>query len=93
MSSRNLTRLAAAAAVAAAFAETPELDRALDAGRRRLAALSRASRGRVPARLADYLLRRGYPPSVAAQVVRALLAGAEDAEIAVPDSADDDGGG
>ena len=62
----------AAAAVAAAFAETPELDRALDAGRRRLAALSRASRGRVPARLADYLLRRGYPPSVAARVVRAL---------------------
>ena len=81
----------AAAAVAAAFAETPELDRALDAGRRRLAALSRASRGRVPARLADYLLRRGYPPSVATRVVRALLAGAE--ETAVPDSADDDGGG
>ena len=90
---KGISRELAAAAVAAAFAETPELDRALDAGRRRLAALSRASRGRVPARLADYLLRRGYPPSVAARVVRALLAGAEDAEIAVPDSADDDGGG
>ena len=78
-------------AVAAAFAETPELARALDAGRRRLAALSRASRGRVPARLADYLLRRGYPPSVAARVVRTLLTDATGT--AAPDSADDDGGG
>jgi len=90
---KGISRELAAAAVAAAFAETPELDRALDAGRRRLAALSRGSQGRVPVRLADYLLRRGYPPSVAARVVGALLAGAEDAENAVPDSADDDGGG
>ena len=90
---KGISRELTAAAVAEAFAETSELDRALDAGRRRLAALSRASRGRVPARLADYLLRRGYPPSVAARVVKALLAGAPDAEIAVPDSADDGGGG
>ena len=90
---KGISRELAAAAVTAAFAETSELERALDAGRRRLAALSRASRGRVPARLADYLLRRGYPPSVAARVVRTLLAGAEDAETAVPDSADDEGGG
>ena len=80
-----------AAAVAAAFAETPELDRALDAGRRRLAALSRASRGRVPARLADYLLRRGYPPSVATRVVRSLLAGVNEAESAMANSDDSDG--
>jgi len=90
---KGISRELAAAAVAAAFAETPELDRALDAGRRRLAALSRTTRGRVPGRLADYLLRRGYPPSVAARVVKALLAGAEDPEIVVPESADDDGGG
>jgi regulatory protein len=90
---KGISRELVTAAVAGAFAETAELDRALDAGRHRLAVLSRASRGRVPARLADYLLRRGYPPSVAARVVRELLAGAEEAETAVPDSADDDGGG
>ena len=90
---KGISRELVTAAVAAAFAETAELERALDAGRHRLQALSRASRGRVPARLADYLLRRGYPPSVAARVVRQLLAGAEDAETAVPDSVDDDGGG
>jgi regulatory protein len=89
---KGISRELAAAAVAAAFAETSELERALDAGQRRLAALSRGSQERVPARLADHLLRRGYPPSVAARVVRALLAGAEHVEIAVPDSVDDDGG-
>ena len=90
---KGISRDLVTAAVAAAFAETSEPERALDAGRRRLAALSRASRGRVPARLADYLLRRGYPPSVAARVVRVLLAGADDAETGGSDSADDDGGG
>jgi regulatory protein len=42
---KGISRELAAAAVAAAFAETPELDRALDAGRRRLAALSRGAKG------------------------------------------------
>jgi regulatory protein len=65
----------ASAAVAAAFEEVPELDRAMEAGRRRLAGLTRSAKERVPARLADYLLRRGYPPAVAARVVKTLLAG------------------
>ena len=88
---RGISRELAAAAVAAAFAETSEMDRALDAGRRRLAALSRASRARVPARLGDYLLRRGYPQSVAARVVRTLLGETADAESVVPDPAGEDG--
>jgi regulatory protein len=79
----------AAAAVAAAFEEGSELDRALDAGRRRLTALARARRGRVPARLADYLLRRGYPPSLAARVVKTLLAGDAEADAGAPDMADE----
>jgi regulatory protein len=62
------------AAIAAAFEEVPELDRAMEAGRRRLAALTRASGERVPPRLAGYLLRRGYPPSVVGRVVKTLLA-------------------
>ncbi len=64
----------AAAAVGAAFETASELDRAMEAGRRRLALLGRASRGRAPARLGDYLLRRGYPASVASRVVKTLLA-------------------
>jgi len=64
----------AAAAVAAAFESAPELDRALAAGRRRLAALTRTGGDRAPARLGQYLLRRGYPPSVVARAVKALLA-------------------
>jgi regulatory protein len=79
--SRGIPRELASAAVASAFDETPELERAMDAGRRRLAALARAGRDRLPARLGDHLLRRGYPPSVAFRVVRALVpgAGGEDA--------------
>jgi len=72
---KGVPRELAAAAVEAAFAVVPELDRAMDAGRRRLPGLVRAGRGRVPARLADYLLRRGYPPAVAIRVVKALLGG------------------
>jgi regulatory protein len=63
----------AAAAVEEAFAEAPELDRALEAGRRRLSALRRAAPERAPTRLAGYLLRRGYPAAVARQVVKRLL--------------------
>ena len=65
------------AAVAAAFSETPEIERAMQAGRRRLAALARADPGRLSSRLGAYLLRRGYPPSVASRVVKALVGGAE----------------
>jgi len=86
---KGISRELAAAAVAAAFEETPEMERALDAGRRRLAALSRARRERVPARLADYLLRRGYPPSVVGRVVRTLLGDAVAAEGADPEPGDE----
>jgi len=63
----------AAPAVDAAFAEASELDRALDAGRRRLPALQRAAPDRVPARLAGYLLRRGYPASLVRRVIKRLI--------------------
>lgn len=66
----------AAPAVDAAFMEASELDRALDAGRRRLPALQRAAPDRVPGRLAGYLLRRGYPAPLVRRVVRRLI-GAE----------------
>ncbi len=62
------------AAVEAAFETASELDRAMEAGRRRLAGLVRIGRGRLPSRLADYLLRRGYPASLVSRVVKALLA-------------------
>ena len=78
---KGVPRGLASAAVEAAFEEVPELDRAMAAGRRRLTGLVRAGRGRVPARLADYLLRRGYPPAVAARVVKTLLAGRPGADV------------
>ena len=89
---KGIPRELAAAAVASAFAETPELDRAMDAGRRRLAALSRSAPARsaparLRARLGDYLLRRGYPPSMASRVVKTLLPGGTDED--APELADD----
>lgn len=74
---RGVARDAASRAVAGAFDEVPELDRALEAGKRRLAALRRARPERLGARLGDYLLRRGYPSSVVRRVVATLLPGAE----------------
>jgi regulatory protein len=71
---RGIAPELARAAVGAAFETASELDRAMEAGRRRLAGLTRQGSGRLPARLGDYLLRRGYPPAVARAVVRALLA-------------------
>lgn len=63
----------AAAAVESAFAEVSERDRALEAGRRRLAVIMRGPAERRPARLRDYLLRRGYPAPAALSVVAELL--------------------
>ena len=68
----------AAAAVTSAFAEVPERERALEAGRRRLPALRRGRAERLPARLRDYLLRRGYPPGVTFGVVTELLGAPEE---------------
>jgi len=62
-----------AAAIESAFAEASELDRALEAGRRRLPALARRGPERVPARLAGYLLRRGYPAPVVRLAVKRLI--------------------
>jgi regulatory protein len=69
----------AAAAIASAFEEVSERSRALDAARRRLPALGRGRAERLPARLRDYLLRRGYPPSTAMSVVAEVLGARGDA--------------
>ena len=84
---KGIPRALAAAAIDAAFEEAPEPERALEAARRRLPALLRKHPGRAPARLRDYLLRRGYPPEVVMGVVKTLLAerlgaaAAEDASV------------
>jgi regulatory protein len=70
---KGIPRQMVEAAIAAAFEEVGEADRALEAARRRLPALLRASGARAGARLADYLLRRGYPASAVRQAVRTLL--------------------
>jgi regulatory protein len=72
LSAKGISRDLTGPAVAAAFEEASELDRALEAGRRRLPALRRAAPDRVPARLAGYLLRRGYPPALVRRVVKRL---------------------
>jgi regulatory protein len=69
---KGIPRDVAAAAVAAAFEEAPEADRCLEAGRRRLPALLRAGLPRAAPRLRDYLVRRGYPPSVVMRTVATL---------------------
>ena len=69
---KGIPRSLTEAAIREAFSETPEEARALETARRRLAALSRGSPTRVPSRLLDYLLRRGYPAEVARSVVRQL---------------------
>jgi regulatory protein len=47
-------------------------DRARDVAQRRLRTLGRARPDRLPARLRDYLLRRGYSAAIVARVVREL---------------------
>lgn len=85
LSSKGIPAALAAAAIEAAFEAQSEPDKALAAGRRRLPALRRAAPDRVPARLSDYLLRRGYPPSTVRDVVKRLI----DADLGdVPDEAD-----
>jgi regulatory protein len=68
----------AAAAIEAAFEEAGEADHALEAARRRLPALLRSTPERAPARLRDFLLRRGYPAGVVVDVVRRLVRVPED---------------
>ena len=81
---KGIPREMVEAALAAAFEEVGEAERALEAARRRLPALQRgAGAARAPARLAEYLLRRGYPASMVRHVVRTLL-GAERGDLADP---------
>ena len=74
LAARGIPREMAEAAIAAAFDDVGEVDRALQAARRRLPALTRGPSTRVAARLADYLLRRGYPAAAVRHAVRVLLA-------------------
>lgn len=69
---KGIPRPLVEAAIREAFSEAPEEVQALEAARRRLPVLSRRSATRVPAKLLDYLLRRGYPAEVARSVVRQL---------------------
>jgi regulatory protein len=87
LAARGIPATLAAAAVAAAFEETPEAERAMEAARRRLPALLRRHPERAPARLRDYLLRRGYPAAVVIAVTKRLLADRMDDA----GTADDDG--
>ncbi|MFQ5520280.1 MAG: regulatory protein RecX [Candidatus Methylomirabilia bacterium] len=70
---KGIARSQAASAIREAFSGTGEEAQALEAGRRRLAALQRQNPGRAPVRLRDYLLRRGYPPEIVSQVMRRLV--------------------
>jgi regulatory protein len=83
---RGVARELADRAVERAFEETPELDRALAAGRRRLPALRRARPERLAGRLAEYLLRRGYPGAIVRQAVKALVPDAPGVGEADPDA-------
>jgi regulatory protein len=73
LSARGVPREFVPPAVEAAFHEGSEEDRALEAARRRLPSLRRAAPDRAPARLASYLLRRGYPPSMVRRVVKRVI--------------------
>ncbi|HWO05340.1 MAG TPA: regulatory protein RecX [Methylomirabilota bacterium] len=77
------------AAIAAAFEEVGEADRALEAARRRLPGLLRGKGERAATRLADYLLRRGYPAPAVRRAVRTLLT---DRAGDLPSADEDDGG-
>ena len=76
LATKGIPREMIEAAIAAAFEEIGESERALEAARRRLPALLRGRQaGRASTRLADYLLRRGYPASAVRHAVSTLLAG------------------
>jgi len=74
LAARGIPATLAAAAVGAAFESTPESERAMEAARRRLPTLLRRHPERAPARLRDYLLRRGYPAAAVIAVIKRLLA-------------------
>jgi regulatory protein len=69
---RGIAKPLADAAVGGAFGPGYEMDRALEAARKRLPAIMKRNPGRAPVRLRDFLLRRGYPPEIVSSVVRRL---------------------
>lgn len=69
---RGIAKPLADAAVGAAFSPGDEMDRALEAARKRLPTLLKRNPARAPARLRDLLLRRGYTAEVVTSVVRHL---------------------
>ncbi len=70
---KGVPRPLADAAIRDAFRDASEDERALEVARRRLPALRRKNTERAPARLREYLLRRGYPPDVVGRALRRLL--------------------
>jgi regulatory protein len=82
LAQKGIPRDVAGLAVEAAFAEVGEAERCLEAGRRRLPALLRATRERAAPRLRDYLLRRGYPPGLVMRTVSALMGAQPDEDTA-----------
>jgi len=76
LKAKGIAQELAGTAIEAAFAEASEMDRALEAGRRRLSSLLRAAPERAPVKLAGYLLRRGYPADLVRRAVKRLT-GAE----------------
>jgi regulatory protein len=70
---KGVPRPLADLAIRDAFRDASEDERALEAARRRLPALRRKNAERAPARLRDYLLRRGYPADVVGRALRRLL--------------------
>jgi SOS response regulatory protein OraA/RecX len=72
LAARGVAPELARVAIEAAFGEVSERERAGEIGRRRLSGLRGGKVDRVPARLRDYLLRRGFPASLVADVVREL---------------------
>jgi len=72
LSAKGIPREVVASAIEAAFDENSEEQRAIEAGRRRLAALRHGTADRVVTRLSAHLLRRGYPPGLVRRVVKRL---------------------
>ena len=77
---KGIPRAVVGPAIEAAFVEVAEAERCLEAGRRRLPALLRAARERAAPRLRDYLLRRGYPPSMVMRTVSTLTGARPDGD-------------
>jgi regulatory protein len=70
---KGVERLLAERAVRESFRDVSEAIRAREAARRRLPSLLARGEAQAPARLTNFLLRRGFPPDVVSGVVRSLF--------------------